>query len=100
MILTGCTCKHTFTIPCDKDDICAMYITYRQNGKTVLEKTLTDCELTAGKVCVPLTQEDTLAFQDETCVKIQLKLKRNDGTVMKSKIIDTYSDVVFNKEVI
>ena len=69
-----------------------MYITFAQRGEVKLEKELHHCSLsddaTTASVC--LTQEDTLAL-DCSCgaLDIQIRLKRNDGTTLASKIIKT-----------
>lgn len=100
MIAKGCTCKNIFSIPYNKNDIDSLFITYQQNGKTVFEKTIAECEFSEGHVSVLLTQEDTLKLNNESVVKMQIRIKLKDGTVTKSKIIETYTDTVLKNEVI
>ena len=100
MILTGCTCKNTFTIPFSEDDIEAMVITYCQDKVPIVEKLLCDCSFEDGYACVDLSQEDTLKFKDNALVKIQIKIKLNDGSVTKSKSIEVRADEVLNREVL
>lgn len=100
MISKGCTCKNIFSLPFNENDISVLFITYQQNGKTVVEKVKDDCEFTDGHVSVLLTQEDTLKLLNESTVKIQIRLRLNDGSVTKSHVIETYTDIVLKNEVI
>ena len=100
MIAKGCTCKNTFTIPFKKGDVGVIFITYQQNGKIVFEKEIGDCEFSDGIVSVTLTQEDTLKLDDKSIVKMQVRVKLKNGTVTKSKIIETYTDQILKNEVI
>ena len=100
MIATGCTCKNIFSMPYGESDIQVLFITYQQNGKTIFEKTIDDCMFTDGYVSVLLTQEDTLKLIDESKVRIQIRLKLVDGSVVKSNVIEAYTDIVLKNEVI
>lgn len=100
MIGKGCTCINTFSIPYETDDIKAMVITYWQNGEIVFEKKLCDCSFSDNTAKVYLSQEDTLKFDSSKVIKIQLKVKLGDDSVVKSKIIKTVTDIVLNEEVI
>ena len=100
MIAKGCTCDHSFTIPYARGDIAAMIITYQQRGITKVEKTLDDCTFASGKVQVQLSQEDTLKFDDDAVVQIQIRIRLNNGLVTKSGIIETYTDNILNNGVI
>lgn len=94
-MIRGTTPTHTFTLPNDLKalTISALYITYAQYGKTVLEKTLEDVKITDGVIACTLTQADTLAFKavDQYCgcdkVAIQVRMKTSDGTAMASDIM-------------
>lgn len=95
----GTTPKNVFTFDVSLDGVEALYITYQQNGQTVVEKTIDDVEINTAtsQVTVKLTQEDTLAFiadtDDNHCgvdanwVKIQVRIKYTDGTTVASGII-------------
>ena len=100
MIAKGCTNVNTFSFPYAAGDIAALYITYKQKGKTVLEKTLNDCTFEAGYVSVNLSQEDTLKLTDDAIIKIQIRVRFKDGFTNKSKIIETYADEVLKEGVI
>ena len=100
MIPTGCTCTNRFTIPYNADTIDCLSVTYTQNRRVVLKKRLPDCAFENGCVCVNLSQEDALLFNEQTIVRIQLKVKLTDGTVTKSNIIEVTTDEVLDKEAI
>ena len=100
MIAKGCTCKNTFSIPFAESDIKVIFITYQQKGKTVIEKSLSECTFSEGTVSVILTQEDTLKLDENEYIKIQIRVRLQDGTLTKSKIIETYTDKVLKNEVI
>ena len=46
MLYRGTTPYHSFTLPLPMEDIVEVYITYWQNGEVVLEKDISDIELT------------------------------------------------------
>ena len=91
----GTTPTHTFTLPDDLTSatISALYITYAQGSKTVLEKTISDVTINGGVITCTLTQADTLKFEvlDQHCgcdkVAIQVRMKTSDGTAMASDIM-------------
>lgn len=102
MLPTGCTCENTFTMPYSKDEVQALVVTYA-NAKTqqiILEKELSDCEFSDGLIHVYLSQEDTLKFDDDIMVEIQIKVKLINNLVTKSKPIKEWTDKVLNREVI
>lgn len=77
--------------PIDLSLLTELYITYSQNCRTVLEKTLADCTINGNVISVKLTQEDTGAFTNDLTneVRIQLRLKFQDGSTYPSQIIKT-----------
>jgi hypothetical protein len=72
----------------DLSDAVAVYITYKQNGKTVIEKTMEDIEFEEGYLQVRLTQEETLKFKDHV-VYIQIRARFFDGSAIASNMIRT-----------
>lgn len=100
LIAKGCTCENAFSLPYDQSEIAALVITYQQKGVTKVEKTIDDCTFTAGKVHVSLSQEDTLKFDDDAIIRIQIRIRLNNGIVTKSQIVETYTDNVLKDGVI
>lgn len=62
-MIRGTTPTLEFTLPFDTSLIAEMYVTIAQGEKTVLEKTLSDCNCSGTSVSLALTQEDTLRLQ-------------------------------------
>ena len=99
VIQQGATPTHKFHTPYPKDFVESAIITYEQNDKIVLEKTGDELIVEDNSISAELTQEDTLSFSDDCDVKIQLKVKSQNGSVIPSKIIYATVDEVLNKEV-
>lgn len=100
MIHKGCTCENSFPIPFPKEEIVSVCIAYKQNGVIKLEKKTEDCTFKNEKLYVSLSQEDTLKFDDNSIVKIQIKMKLKNGAVTKSNVMETYTDEVLSDGVI
>ena len=73
-MIRGSTPTHVFRLPISTELIKALRITYVQKQKTVLEKTEQDVTMDGTTISLRLTQEETLAFNAECRVKIQLKV--------------------------
>lgn len=86
----GTTPMHIFTLPVGVKltDFSAVFITYSQNGETILEKTEADLTPTETGFTVTLTQADTLLFTQGP-VKIQLRAKKPTGEAVASDIISS-----------
>lgn len=100
MIYKGTTPTHTFEMPFDCENLIAFTITYAQNGAVVLKKTKDDCSIEENVISVHLTQEDTLLFNEERGVKIQLKVMDESSEVYVSDIITTTAAEVLDDEVL
>ena len=96
MIPRGCTATNTFSFPYEKEYIEALFVTYQQMGKTVLEKPLDSVRIEAVEekflLVVPLSQDDTLCFNSSQPVEIQIRVKLKDGTATKSNVLRTSVD--------
>ena len=68
----------TFELP-EAITISALFITFQQNERNVLEKSLSDVtyDEETGIISLPLTQEDTLAFNAQEPLWVQLRLRDN-----------------------
>lgn len=100
----GTTATNTFTLPFYMEiaDLSAVYVSYSQNGKVVVEKALNDLSISTKEnliITVSLTQEDTLKFS-EGKVKIQIRLKTTTGAAMASDVITTYANEILKDGVI
>ena len=102
VLCRGTTPTHSFTLPDELKNVelSALYITYRQGGKTVLEKTMEEASVEGGIITVRLTQDDTLAFQTEGEVQIQIRLRTAAGDALASEIIGVHVGRVLKDGVI
>ena len=73
----GTTPKHTFTLPFDTDTLSKVRIIYAQDEIPVLIRD--DATLDGNTVEVKLTQEETLKFNEQKGVEIQLRAITADG---------------------
>lgn len=101
----GTTPIHTFEVDIDLNHIVALYVTYKQGKKIILEKSLEDEDSIVlnpeeKTISVKLSQEDTLKFKDknwtylypnlnssDTMVKVQIRLKYVNGVALASNIM-------------
>ena len=91
----GTTPSYSFTLPVGMRlrDFTAAYLTFAQNGHTVLEKTLNELEATERGFRFFLSQADTLCFKPGP-VYIQLRARTSDGTAVASDIISAVAQGV------
>ena len=68
----------TFELP-EPITISALFITFRQDERNVLEKSLNDVtyDKETGVISLPLTQADTLVFDAREPLWVQLRLRDN-----------------------
>lgn len=93
----GSTPTNTFEVDLDLTGA-TVFITYRQNGKTILEKS-EDVVITAEALTVELSQEDTLAFADGPC-EIQIRYVFPNGKADASNIITATAERILKDGVI
>ena len=84
----GTTPVHSFTLPDEMKDVdfAALYITYKQDGKTVIEKDRSSISIEDGVASVRLTQEETLLFSDRWKCHIQVRLRTSAGDALVSNV--------------
>lgn len=97
--MIGTTPTHTFKFPFDVSMIKELKITYRQEGKIVLEKYSNNFHLYDNTAEIKLTQEDTFLFK-EGIVDIQLRALTNTGDAIKTEVYQIRADVCLDKEVL
>lgn len=89
MIHIGCTEDHSFVFPYAAEEVDSLYVTYQQNGETVLEKTLSDCTIEDSRLLVTLSREETLQLQQLAAVRMQISGCLTDGTDFISDVVRT-----------
>lgn len=95
----GTTPTNTFTVDVDLTTAIAVFVTYKQGDRLLVEKDIGDLDITATKVEVALSQEDTLAFAQGS-VQIQIRAKFGDGAAIASNIIVAPVDQILKDGVI
>ena len=101
VISSGTTVTNRITLPVTQSDLASLYVTYEQRNKTVVEKSLEECQMVGTDLLVPLGQEDTLAFNPKAGkIRIQVRLRKKDGTALKSDIVEAETDEVLKDGVI
>lgn len=84
----GTTPTNIFRTDVDLTSASVLFITYKQNGKVVLEKSIDEVKIQKNIVSVYLSQKDTLLFTEEI-VTIQIRAKFSDGSAIASALIRT-----------
>lgn len=80
-------------------DFEVLYITFKQDRNVVLEKSLCDVKVEGTKVVIPFSQKETLSFDGETSIKVQLR-GRVGETAYASKIVRlSMSDILKDGEI-
>lgn len=89
----GTTPTNVFRTDVDLENASVLFVSYKQNGKVVLEKSLEDVRIKKTLVTVNLTQKETLLFQDGI-VTIQIRAKFPDNTAIASNLIRTTAEEI------
>lgn len=86
-MIRGTTPLLEFEIPFDTSLLAEAFVTLSQNGEIVLDKALKDCNCSANKLSVRLTQEETLKLQCYCITEIQIRAKTQSGDAVASNIV-------------
>lgn len=101
MIVRGATQVHKIYVPFQSEEIGAIYIIYKQNGKIITEKSKEDIEFDddSNMASIHFSQRDTLAFEPYTTlnsdvVDVMGRIVLTDGsaygtTKWKERVVDT-----------
>jgi hypothetical protein len=96
----GSTPRHEFTLPFDVSLIKQFKVTYRQNGKIILEKYLNDFEISTNTLSVTLTQEETFLFAEGVNVELQARVLTMGGDALPSDIRIITAEKCLDREVL
>ena len=101
------TPTHSFVFTTDPSEFDEFRITYKQNGKIVLEKTEADLEdMTITQtddnytLSFRLTQKETEEFSPNDPARVQVRAHYPDGMTVASDIFGFAVADVFNKEIL
>lgn len=85
----GATPTCIFHTNVDLSDATVIYVTFRQ-GRTKVEHSIKDIEVTSEQIAVTLSQAETLRFaEDGGLIKMQVRAKFADGKAVVSNIVET-----------
>lgn len=96
----GTTPTHTFRLPCSVTEVKAARVTYAQDDKKVLEKTLDNCAKSGSTLSVTLTQEETLSFKCNASAQVQVHILTTEGKSLVSNIHTFFVCECLTKEVL
>ena len=96
----GTTPTHIFGIPFEAELIDKIRVSYAQGSAIVLEKTEADCTIESGVIRCKLTQEETLGFDHNAAVDIQVKVLTVSGDVLASDPVRVSVGKILNEEVL
>ena len=85
-MIRGTTPTHYFNLPFEASLLKSARVTYVQNGVVVVKKETEDCTFEDSRVTVKLTQKDTLKFDWQASVQVQLRVLTADGVAMSTKM--------------
>lgn len=94
----GTTPTHTIDTSIDLTEAAVIYVTYKQKGRVIVEKS--DPEVTSEAVTVSLTQQETLALCASQQVHVQIRARFPDGTAVASNIMVANVDNILKEGVI
>lgn len=86
-IIQGTTPTHFFDLPFSADMVAAARITYKQRDTIVLEKELADCVKNGDTLELTLTQKETLGFEPDISVVVQLHMVAQGGQALASEVM-------------
>lgn len=96
----GTTPIHTFTTDIDLQDAAVIWLTYKMDGKIVIDKQKQDLLVTEDEIQIKLTQEETLELRKGEKVRIQIRARFEDGTAVASNIMETtVAEILKNGEI-
>lgn len=99
-MIQGTTPLHKFDLPIDLNIIKSLSIIYSQHGDVVLKKNLEDCTTNENSVMVKLTQEETLLFNENTNVQLQVRVLTTTNEALASQIMRVPVYMILDKVVL
>lgn len=96
----GTTPTHTFTTDLDLTAAEVLFVTYKQQGKTIVEKDIGEVMLEPEQISLELSQDDTLAFSTTGEVQIQIRARFAGGEAVASNIIRVPAEAILKDGVI
>jgi hypothetical protein len=93
---------HSFELPYPKELISGIRIIYGQGKDSLFVKTEDDCVITEEEISLTLSQDETLLFNANKKLYIEIKIKLATGEIVRNeepivlRVIDTMEEEVFD----
>ncbi len=84
-MICGTTPTHIFEIPFDTAIVKEALVVYVQGGSEIVRKETDDCSMEGKQIGVELTQEETLSFNPNMNVEIQIRVLTTEGVAYASR---------------
>lgn len=85
-MIRGTTPTHTFTAPCDGENISKVNILYGQDDILLLKKKTSDCTIEGSTITVKLKRDESLRFTHKKPAQVQAVIELVNGDVIESLI--------------
>lgn len=85
--IRGTTPTVTFNLPFNVDIIRNCEVYFGQNDELLVTKEMSECVLDGTTLAVTLSQSDTLAFDEEEKLQLQIRFVFTDGSVDATNIL-------------
>lgn len=95
----GTTPTHVFALGIDAELIKDLRVIYAQQGRVLVKRELGDCTANGGEVTVKLTQAETLRFDANKAVEIQVRVLTTGGDALASDIVSVTVEECLDNEV-
>lgn len=99
-MIQGTTPTHTFNIPLDLSTVSNLSIVYAQHGAVILKKEKEDCTIAGNHLTLKLMQEETLKFDANAPVQIQIRILTAGGDALASDVMRVPCAAVLDKVVL
>lgn len=95
------TPTHKYILPFETSEIKTLRVTYAQDCRIIVEKKESDATYIDEKtIQVTLSQSETVKFDAEKPIKIQVRILTNDDKALASQIYTRPCEDVLNSEVL
>jgi hypothetical protein len=85
-VIRGSTPTHTFTAPCNGENIAKVNILYAQDDVFLFKKKTSDCNIQGSTISVKLTREESLLFNHRKPAQVQAVIQLTTGDILESLV--------------
>lgn len=99
-MIKGSTPTFTFALPFDASAIAEARISFGQDGRELVKKVEGVITMKGNDISCELTQRESLLFNEQKPMQIQLKVKTHEGKVLLTDIFEADVGAALNKEML